>query len=95
MFLKLFGEKRLVKPVKLLTLSIKSINSIQKYPHITESYTSILKDFVVIVDTLINFLTTFGIFSTLNLSKRNNPMSPNPRILIKIYYTFPIHYFIR
>ena len=37
-FLKSFGEKRLAKSVKLLYLSMKSINPIQKYPHITESY---------------------------------------------------------
>ena len=38
-----FGEKRLVKSVKLLCLSRKSINPIHKYPHITESYAGILK----------------------------------------------------
>ena len=41
---KLFVEKRLVKSVKVLPLSIKSINPIQKYPHITESYACILKN---------------------------------------------------
>ena len=46
-FLKLFGEKRLVKSVKLLPLSIKSINPIQKYPHITESYACSLKIFAI------------------------------------------------
>ena len=46
MFLKSFGEKGLVKSVKLLSLSIKSINTIQKYPHITELYTDVLKIFV-------------------------------------------------
>ena len=49
-FLKLFGEKILVKSVKLLPLSIKSINPIQKYPHIIESYACILKISVTIVD---------------------------------------------
>ena len=37
-FLKLFGAKRLVKSVKVLPTSIKPINSVQKYPHIIESY---------------------------------------------------------
>ena len=45
-FLKLFGEKKLVKSVKVLPLSIKSINPIQKYTLITESYACILKVFV-------------------------------------------------
>ena len=34
-FLKLFGETRIVKAVKGLPESIKSINPIQKYPPIT------------------------------------------------------------
>ena len=33
-FLKLFGEKRFVNLVKVFPASIKSINPIQKYPHI-------------------------------------------------------------
>ena len=37
-FLKLLGEKRFVKPVKILPASIKTIDPVQKYPHITESY---------------------------------------------------------
>ena len=37
-FLKLFGEKRFVNSIKVFPLSIKSINPIQKYLHITESY---------------------------------------------------------
>ena len=45
---KLFGEKRLVKSVKLLPLSVKSINPVQKYPHLTESYACIFKIFVTI-----------------------------------------------
>ena len=68
-FLNSFGEKRLVKSVKLLSLSIKSINPIQKYPHITESCACILKIFVIIVDLQINFLASFGIGSTPELSK--------------------------
>ena len=55
----LFGEKRLVKSVKLLSISIKSINPIQTYPQITESYSCILEIFVVIKDLSINFLISF------------------------------------
>ena len=40
LFLKLFGKKGLVKSVKVLPASIKRINPIQKYPHITDSYAS-------------------------------------------------------
>ena len=36
-FLKLFGENKLVKSVNLLLLNMKSVNPIQKCPHITES----------------------------------------------------------
>ena len=68
---KLFGEKRLVKSVKVLPLSIKSINPIQKYPHITESCPYILKIFAPTIDlsTNINILISFGICSTTKLSK--------------------------
>ena len=40
-FAKLFGEKRFVYSIKFFPLNIKSINPIQKYPHITESYACI------------------------------------------------------
>ena len=43
LYLKLFDENELIRSVKLLTLSIKSINPIQKYPQITELYACILK----------------------------------------------------
>ena len=68
-FLKLFSEKRLVKSVKLLSLNIKSINLIQKYPHITESYAGILKMFACMFLLPINFLIPFGMCSTPKLSK--------------------------
>ena len=44
-------------------------NQNQKYPHITESYACILKMFVVIEDTLMNFLISFEMCSTPKLSK--------------------------
>ena len=59
----------LVKSVKLLSLSIKSINPIQKYPHITESYACILKMLAIMFFLLMIFLISFGICSTPKLSK--------------------------
>ena len=72
-FLKLFVEKSL-KSVKLLPLTIKLINPIQKYPRINESYACIVKIFFVILDPFvlslpINFLISFRICSTPRLSK--------------------------
>ena len=63
-FLKLLGEKRFINSVKVFPASIKSINPIQKYPHIIESYACILKIFVVMFLLLINTLTSFEICST-------------------------------
>ena len=62
--MKLFGEKRLVKSVKFLPTNIKSINTIQKYPHITESYDCILKMFVIMFLLPINFLISleYGLY---------------------------------
>ena len=55
-FSKLFGEKRFVCSVKVFPLNIKSINPIQKYPHITESYDCILKMLVLMFLLLRNAL---------------------------------------
>ena len=72
-FLKLFGEKRFANSVKVFPTSIKSIEPIQKYLHIIESYTCILKIFVVVFlfyeERLINALISFGICSTRKESK--------------------------
>ena len=62
------------KSVKLLPLSIKSVNPIKKYLYITESYACILEIFVKIVDLLIkdiliNFQISFGMCSTPKLLK--------------------------
>ena len=66
----LIDEKRFVNSVKIFHASIKSINPIQKYPHIIESYACILKIFVVIdKKRLINGLISFGICSTPKESK--------------------------
>ena len=76
-FLKLFGEKRFVFSVKVFLEIIKSINPIQKYPHIIESYACILKIFLVMIllceaedeERLINTLISLGICSTPKISK--------------------------
>ena len=76
--LKLFGEKRFVYSVKVFPLSIKSINPIQKHPHIIESYACIMKIFVLMFlfckaeeeGWLMNALISFGIYSTPELSKQ-------------------------
>ena len=68
-FSKLFGKKRFVYSVKVFALNIKSINPIQKYRHITESYACILKMFVLMFLLLINVLISFGICSTPKESK--------------------------
>ena len=67
--LKLFSEKRFVKPVKVFLASIKSKILIQKYPYIIESHARILKIFVVMFLFLINIFISFEIYSTPKLSK--------------------------
>ena len=42
----------MVKSAKVLPASIKLINPIQKYPHITESFDYILKIFATAIDLL-------------------------------------------
>ena len=104
--LKLFGEKRFVESVKVFPARIKPINPIQKDPQICESYACILKIFVFMLPFLINLLISFGICSThidfgikisniIILWEQSNPMSSNIRVLIKIYYIYPILYFSR
>ena len=52
-------ENKLACSNKLLPYNIKSINSIQKFPHMIESYACTLKIFVVIFLLPINFLSFF------------------------------------
>ena len=68
-FLKSLGEKRFGYSVKVFPLNVKSINPIQKYPHITELYACILKIFAITFLLPINFLISFGICSTPTESK--------------------------
>ena len=65
----MFGEKRLVKSVKLLPLSIRSIKATQKYPHIIDSFACILKIFVFMFLFPIRFMISFGMCLTPKLSK--------------------------
>ena len=62
-------QERIVKSVEVLPASIKSINPMQKYPHITELNACILKIFNTTIDLSINILIFFGICSTQKLSK--------------------------
>ena len=63
-------KKRFVNPVKVFPASIKSINPIQKYSHIIESYACILKIFVVMdKEQSINAVISSGMCSTTKESK--------------------------
>ena len=55
----------------MFPLIIKSINPIQKYAHIIESYACVLKTFVLMFLLLIDALISLGICSTLKESKGN------------------------
>ena len=68
-FSYLLGENKFIESNKLLALNIKSINPIQKYLHITESYAYVLKMFVIIFLFPMNFLISFGICSAPKISK--------------------------
>ena len=68
-FFKLFREKRFVNSVKIFPENIKSVKAIQKYPHIFESYTCVLKIFAFMFLLLINVFISFGICSTPKESK--------------------------
>ena len=65
---KLFGETKLLTSASLLLFSIKSINSIQKYPNIIESHACILWILAVMFLLSLNFLNS-EMHSTLKLSK--------------------------
>ena len=74
-FVKLFGEKKFVNSINVFPLNIKSINPIQKYSHITESFACILICMLVFLYSLmflflINVLIAFGICSTPKESKQ-------------------------
>ena len=58
-----------VKSFNFLPASIKSINPMQKYPHITESFASTQKLFASMFLFPINSLISLGTCSTAKLSK--------------------------
>ena len=62
-------KKKLVKSVKVLPASIKSMNPIQKYPHIIGLFACILNMFVFMFLCPINFSVYLGTCSTAKLSK--------------------------
>ena len=96
-FLKLFGEKRYVNSVKVFPVSIKSINPIQKYRHIIESYACILKIFVVMfffnkcfyLFRNMFYPKTIKISNIIIMNIQSNPMSSSIKVFIKIYYINP------
>ena len=97
--LYLLGENKFVYSTKLLPFNMKSINPIQKYPHVVESYAYILWVFFVICLFLMNFF--WNIFNSkaikvcciIIINKQRYPMSFQWLILIKIYYICSIVYF--
>ena len=68
-FSKLFGENKFVKLDNFLPANIKSINPMQKYPHIIELFDCIRKMLDIMFLFPINFLISLGICSMPKLSK--------------------------
>ena len=72
-FFKSCGENEFVQSVNFLPANIKSINPMQKYPHIIELFSCTQKMLVFIFlfpgNSLIDFLISSGIYSTPKLSK--------------------------
>ena len=65
-FSKSQGVKKLVKSIKVLPANIKSMNPMQKYPHIIELLDCILNMFVFMFLCLISFSISLGTCSTPN-----------------------------
>ena len=59
-----------VKSVGFLPACIKSMNPMQKYPHITESFVCTRKMLAIMLLFLIKFLISSGICSTPKLSQQ-------------------------
>ena len=60
---------KLVKSIKLFPVNIKSMNPMQKYPHIIELSACILNMFVLMVLCSVNLLISLGTCSTPKESK--------------------------
>ena len=98
-FLKLFGAKIFVYSVNIFPASKRSINPVQKYSHIIESYAFAVKNICFNVFIVNKYFYLFrSMFYTKRIEISNifilhiqsNPMSPNIRVLIKICYISPI-----
>ena len=68
-FLKSCGENMFVKSVNFLPARIKSMNPMQKYPHITESFACTLNMLASMLLFSTNSLISSGTCSTPKLSK--------------------------
>ena len=68
-FLKSLGENKLVRSVSFLPASIKSINRMQKNPHIIELFGCTRKMLAIMLSFPINSLIFSGTCSTPKLSK--------------------------
>ena len=68
-FLKLCDENKFEQSVKVFSLNIKSINPMQKYPHIFDSWICILKIFFTILLLPINLFISSEMCSARKLSK--------------------------
>ena len=66
---KVIRRKKLVKSVSFLPASIKSLNPIQKYPHITELFACTRKMLTIMFLFPTNSLISSGTCSTPKLSK--------------------------
>ena len=71
--LKLFrhslSQRKFVYSNELLPFNMKSIKPTQKYPHIIVTYACILSIFVLTFLFQMNFLISYGLFSTPKLSQ--------------------------
>ena len=68
-FLNSLGENKLVYSVNFLPTSIKSMNPMQKYPHVTELFACTRKMLAIMSLFLINSLISSGTCSIPKLSK--------------------------
>ena len=103
--LELFGDHRLVKTVKLLPLSIKSVNPVQKYYWIHYWIICLYSKKICCnrssIDELFDFFWNVFDSKTVKISYyitiwiQSNPMSADISIPVKIFWICLILYFIR
>ena len=104
MFLKVMRRKQPCKIRQFFTASIKSMNPMQKYPHIIELFACTWKMLALMFLFPIIFFNFFrNMLNTKNIkinnfissTKYSNPMCVYFCIFIKFYYISPILYFFR